>query len=397
MKILYLHQYYNNPSMSGSTRSYEIARRMVEKGFDVNIITSNRNTEFEKNKKFTIEEGIKIHWINVNYSNHMSPFQRIFAFVKFAILAFLKAIKIKGDIVYASSTPLTISIPGILTSKILKIPFYFEVRDLWPEIPIAMGYLKNPISKKLALMLEKYSYNNSKGIIALSEGMKYGISKTGYPENKIIVIPNGSDISLFDHFKKNKNVLKKKFGFSEKDILIVYPGTFGVVNNLSYVVKLANKFKNESNIKFVLVGDGKEKKKIIKESENLNILGKNIHIFDQIPKKSIPDLFCMADAIISTILPIEELENNSANKFFDALASGTCLIINHKGWQEDEIKKYNCGIKISENIDEAYQELKPILENKKTLDFMGLNGRKIAEKKYSRDLLTEKLINFIKT
>lgn len=380
--------------MPGSTRSYEMARRLVQMGHQVEIITSTRNHRRKCDDLISIDSGIRVNWINIKYSNDMGFISRIISFIKFAFMAFCKAKKLNGDIIFASSTPLTVSLPGIFAARFSRIPFFFEVRDLWPEVPIAMGYLNNPLLRFLALKLEKFSYNNSKGIVALSEGMRDGIVKTGYPSEKVIVIPNGSDLDMFDYTKSKKNDLKIKYGFNHNDVIILYPGTFGQVNNLEYLIDLASKFVKHTNVKFLLVGDGKEKKLIKDKARNLNLLNKNVFFLNQIPKNKIPELFSISDIVFSSVLPLKELEANSANKFFDALASGTCMVINHGGWQEDELIEHNCGFRLSRNIDEAYNKLSTYLEDSSILLQMGNNARKLGENKYSRDNLAKKLSLF---
>jgi glycosyltransferase involved in cell wall biosynthesis len=383
--------------MAGSTRSFEMARRLVEMGHQVEIITSMREYELMNSNLRTIESGIGINWINVNYSNHMGFWSRINSFVKFAVLAFFKAMKIQGDFIFASSTPLTISLPGIFAARLKGIPFYFEVRDLWPELPIAMGYLKNPFLRYFALKLEKFSYTSSKKIIALSEGMKDGIISAGYPENKITVIPNGADLDLFDFRKLSKNHFRKKFGYKSKDIIVLYPGTFGHVNNLDYLVDLASKFIHVKNIKFLLVGDGIERELIINRAKSLNLYKINMFFYDKISKLEITNFFSISDIIVSTILPLKQLEANSANKFFDALASGTCMVINHGGWQENELINYNCGFRLPRSLDEAFVKLKYYTDNPNLLKIMGQNARILAENKYSRDILAKQLATFFES
>ena len=182
MKILYLHQYFNHPGMSGGTRSYETARRLVAMGHEVHIITSWRKNKKNKSWFETNVEGIHVHWLPINYSNKMNYNSRIKAFLKFAIFSTLKTISIKGDIIFATSTPLTIAIPAVFASKKLNIPLVFEVRDLWPELPIAMGAIRNPILKFLAKKLEYFAYKNSSSVIALSPGMRDGVIASGYPK-----------------------------------------------------------------------------------------------------------------------------------------------------------------------------------------------------------------------
>ena len=176
MRVLYLHQYFVTPSMSGGTRSFEFARRLADAGHEVNVITANVNRCPENSAEPEVIDGIRVHWLPVAYSNQMSYLMRIVAFFKFAVLAARQARKVGGDIVFATSTPLTIAIPGVITSRSLKIPMVFEVRDLWPEMPIAMGALRNPVSKFLARALERFAYRHSSHIIALSPGMAKGVA-----------------------------------------------------------------------------------------------------------------------------------------------------------------------------------------------------------------------------
>ena len=154
MRITYLHQYFNTSSMPGGTRSYEMARRLVAMGHEVNIITSWRTPDNRKDWFVTNESGAQVHWLPVNYSNHMSYNERIKSFIKFAWFAARKAASLPTDVVFATSTPLTIALPGAYAARRLQVPMVFEVRDLWPELPIAIGALKNPVMRWMATARE---------------------------------------------------------------------------------------------------------------------------------------------------------------------------------------------------------------------------------------------------
>ena len=132
--------------MPGGTRPYEMARRLVAKGHEVNMVCSWRASDGRTNWFETKEAGISIHWLPVPYSNRMSYRARIQAFLKFALLSTFKAASLDSDIVYASSTPLTIALPAIIAALKCNVPMVLEVRDLWPEMPIAIGALNNPLA-----------------------------------------------------------------------------------------------------------------------------------------------------------------------------------------------------------------------------------------------------------
>src|SRR3954464_3515483 len=151
MRIVYIHQYYCNPGMAGGIRSYEQARRLVARGHTVHGITTDiAPGKRQLGWRETDDDGITVHWFSVPYSNEMSYARRIRAFAEFMIVAAVKAARLDADLVFATSTPLTVAVPGVIAARLRRTPFVFEVRDLWPEVPIKMGALRNPVARKLA-------------------------------------------------------------------------------------------------------------------------------------------------------------------------------------------------------------------------------------------------------
>src|SRR5262249_25944568 len=145
VRIVYLHQYFVTPSMAGGTRSYEMARRLVAAGHEVHMITTDQQASAGHHQwRETVEGGIRVHWIDVAYNNNMGFARRVVGFLTFALRAAGKAFRLQGDIIFASSTPLTVAIPALLASTRARVPFVFEVRDMWPDVPIAIGAIRSP-------------------------------------------------------------------------------------------------------------------------------------------------------------------------------------------------------------------------------------------------------------
>lgn len=398
MKILYFHQYFNTPEMSGGTRSYEMARRLVAAGHEVHMITSWVN-ETDKTDWYTTEEaGIHVHWFPNYYNNKMSYLDRIKAFFKFAFHAAKKGKSFKNvDVVFATSTPLTIALPAVAAAKKLNVPMVFEVRDLWPELPIAMGALKNKFTQKLAYVLESWAYKNSDSIIALSPGMRDGIVKAGYSYNKIAVIPNSSDNELFEVSSSLVENFRSKFDWLGKRKLVVYTGTFGIINGVSYLVDLAEKvYKLDSEIRFLLIGAGAEFELVKEYAIKKGILNLNLFILDSIPKKEIPVV--LKSATLSTALFIDkpEMRANSANKFFDSLAAGTPILINYGGWMVDIIEHNNCGLVVwNKTIEQAAVDLVEFVGNESQLAQAASNAKKLAQTQFDRDNLAIQFSNVL--
>lgn len=393
MKIIYLHQYFNTPQMSGGTRSYEMAKRLVAAGHEVHMITSwvkesSYTNWFEENI-----DGIKVHWFPNPYNNKMSFKQRIQAFLRFAFAAMQKVATIPADIVFATSTPLTIAIPGILGARKQKIPIIFEVRDLWPEVPIAMGILKKPYQIFLAKKLEKWAYKNSAHVVALSPGMKEGIISTGYPEEKISVIPNSCDNDLFDVNNSGFERFKSNNAWLPKGKTIIYTGTFGLVNGVEVAVDLAAELKQrQSDIKILLIGDGFEYDKVYQKAQERGVLDHQLFIRKQVPKNEIPYFLKYATMASSFAIDLPAIQANSANKFFDALAAAKPILINYGGWQKDILERNKCGIVAwKKTAKETVNELEAFINNEELYAQACLNAKKLALHDFSRDQLALKL------
>lgn len=398
MKIVYLHQYFKTPGMSGGTRSYEMARRLVAAGHEVHMVTSwtddtKHSDWFEDNI-----EGIHVYWYPASYNNKMSFSKRIKAFIKFAKEASFKACSFKeADIIFATSTPLTIAIPAIVASKFLQIPMVFEVRDLWPEVPIALGALKRPYEKFLARKLEEFAYKNSSHIVALSPGMKEGIKSTGYPENQISVIPNSSDNELFAVEESEYLAFLNRNSWLPSGKVLIYTGTLGIVNGLKKAVDIAIELKRrKSNISIVLIGDGIEYDDVSNYALKSDILNKNFFMRRSVPKTDIPFFLKYATIASSFVIDIPELRANSANKFFDALAASRPILINYGGWQKDIIEDNDCGIIAWEKTNkEIVDELEAFLNDEQKYINACNNAKSLALNEFSRDNLAKKLENII--
>jgi glycosyltransferase involved in cell wall biosynthesis len=375
-----------------------MAKRLVKNGNEVTFVTTSAylsgSYEFQKGWNVIEIEGFKLHVLRLNYSNKDGFFQRIVKFILFSLRSTFKTLSIKSDVIFATSTPLTIAIPALIYSKLKKVPLVFEVRDLWPELPIAAGVIQNPLVIKFAQWLERYTYLNSKRLIGLSPGMCKGITKHGVPEKHVTLATNSCDTELFDIDREvGRQYLNAKLSFVDGRILIVYTGTFGLINDVSYLVKLAASASSlNKNLCFLAVGDGMEKKTIIEEAERAGVLNKNLYILDPLPKTEIVYLLSASDLALSLFGSVQEMWNNSANKLFDALASSTPIAINYGGWQKDFIEKHGCGIVISTtDYDEAVNDISKFFDDNSNVNKAIDNCKVLAYEHFSRDIMANRI------
>ncbi len=386
MKILYIHQYFRIPAEGGAIRSYYLAKGLISQNFDVELITSHNKERYE----VKIIEGIKVHYLPVPYLNEMGYIRRTIAFIKFFLWATIKAFKIQNvDICYATSTPLTVGCISLILKKWKRIPYIFEVRDLWPEAPIQLGVIKNKIIKHLLTWLELKIYGEAKAIVALSPGIKKHIEKIS--NTAIYCIPNMADTELF------KNSVNIDDPINDKDFVITYFGAVGRVNRVQSLLQIAKEARNyDHRIKFKIIGDGYAFSSI-KNFISVDKLD-NVEIHSSRNKEELQEILKTTDATYISYLDIPVLESSSPNKFFDSLASGKLLILNIKGWLLELVEENSCGIYVNPNLpDEFHSKILPFVQDKNLLKEYQSNSLKLGKELFSKEEQVKKLVNIFNT
>ena len=389
MTILYIHQYFKTPMEPGGTRSYWIAKKMIEKGHSV-IMISCTNDPSKKGKIIDID-GIKVYYLNVPYEQKMGIVKRLYAFVKFMILSIFYVFKLrfKYDKIYATSTPLTVGIPALFGNYMLKKPYVFEVRDLWPEVPIQLGVIKNPILITMLRQLERLIYTRSKTIIALSPGMEKGVLDQKISPNKVVMIPNMSKPDEFYPRAKNQHFFDKKILSSEK-LSIIYFGSIGKTNGLEEVVSFFGKIQNIP-VELIIAGSGSEREKLIEISNSSEF--KNVNFIGDYKMSAISEIVNCCDLSLVSFDNIPILSTNSPNKFFDSLSAGKPVIVNSNGWTKDIVLKHKCGYYYErDNFKSFMKMMNEIIKDKENFDEMGKISRNLSLTMFNKENLTELIV-----
>jgi len=394
MNILYIHQYFTTPEEGGGIRSYEFARYLVKRGHNVTILTGSKLNDSVVNEKKKINEyieGVHVIYLKTHYLNYMTFKKRLYSFVDFSLRATLVGIKLKRyDLIFATSTPLTVAIPGIILSFLRRVPMIFEVRDLWPEVPIQMGVIKNPFIIKFLHYLETFTYRHAKHIIALSPGMVKGVLATGVARNKVTMIPNFCNLDFFKPGKSNINNLGK-LEYNNNPI-IAYCGAISYANNLELIIHAAEKLQKMSNpVIFAIAGEGRLKPKLEKLTKVKKL--KNVIFLGKINKYEVVELYRKAIACIVLFKNLPILSTNSPNKFFDAISTGKPIITNMGGWIGKLVENYKIGFSLENDNPQAIVEAveKLINMNKNQLEEMEQNAHELAVEKFNSDDMTDKL------
>lgn len=397
MRILYLHQYFVAPGGSGGTRSYEMARRLVAAGHEVTLLTSSAflDASWAPGPGWHAREldGIRVESYRLPYSNRDAFYTRIRKFLSFMWACTRRARRHAADVIFASSTPLTIAVPGLLARGKLKAPLVFEVRDLWPEVPVALGALRNPLLISAARWLERRAYRGSAHVVALSPGMAEGVVAAGCPRERVTVIPNACDLAFFRASDADAARFRARFDWLGDRPLVLYGGTLGVVNDVGWLAELAAALAPlVPDVRFLIVGDGIERERIASRARELGVLDKSFFMIPPLPKGEMPAAHRAADVATSTVRPVAALENNSANKFFDALAAGRPVAINHGGWQADLLREHGAGLVLDpHDLNASAVSLAGLFADRAAMGKMGEAALNLARDRFARDDLAARL------
>jgi glycosyltransferase involved in cell wall biosynthesis len=386
MRVIYVHQYFLTPEQGGAIRSYHLAKGMVDAGMEVEMITSHKESYYD----FKIIQGIKVHYLPVAYAQRFGTIKRIWSFYKFLRLAkqWIKKLP-RPDLLYISSTPLSTGWIGMWAKKKFALPYIFEVRDLWPEAPIQVGVIRNPLLKKWLYRMEINIYKHALKIVALSPGIANYIREKS-PGANISIIPNFSDLDFFQATIKNPEILQE-YGLKE-EFTICYTGAIGKVNAVDAILDIA-KIAQERNkpYQFVVMGKGTHLKALLTKAKDLGL--SNFYSYPFGNKEKVRDLLSISDMAFISFEQHPVLKTNSPNKFFDALAAGKSIFVNHKGWVHNLVKSNSLGLYASPSKPlEAFQKIDELAQNPERLSNLQGNARRLAEKHFSKELAIQRLL-----
>jgi len=400
MHILYIHQYFATPSIPGGGRSYEFAQRWVERGHKVTMLTTTcklaecdmASARGRFIKRFNMK-GIEVIAAGITYKQDMGIFRRLLAFLCFVVVSSLLMLSVKKvDVVYATSTPLTVGLPALVAKWVCKTPFVFEVRDRWPQVPIEMGIIKNRALIGILLLFEKTIYKYSSAIVVLSPGQAESVGEVLTEDKRVMVIPNCSDVETFRSDIDGSSI-RSQYGWGEK-LVFLHAGKMGRVNSLNFVLDVAVTLKQQSDILFVLIGEGKEEQQLKERVARLGLI--NVDIFPAVPRQQMPEIYAAADVGLVIIGNWPIIEHNSANKFFDSLSVGKPVLLNYSGWQRDVLEANNAGFGCTQyNLEEFVEKVLWFKSNKEKLADMGNNARALAEKEFDRDKLAMQALEVV--
>jgi glycosyltransferase involved in cell wall biosynthesis len=348
MKALLIHQAFVSPKEAGGTRHFEFAQHLRSEGHDLTIIASSLSyltgTRAGPHSGFVtkeIVEGVEVLRAYTLSCLHKSFFWRVISFLSFmcsSVVASFRAGPV--DLVIGTSPPIFQAFSAWLVSFLRRRPLLLEIRDLWPEFAVEMGVLRNRILIGLARRLEKFLYARSAHIIVNSPAYRDYLIGKGIPEQKISLIPNGVDPQMFKP-ESDGRAVREELGLNG-DFVVTYAGALGMANDIPAILNAAAELRHEKEIRFLLVGDGKERPRLQKMADELKLT--NVKFTGARPKSEIADVLAASDACLATLLDIPMFRTTYPNKVFDYMASARPTVLGIDGVIRKVIDDANGGI-----------------------------------------------------
>ena len=398
MRILIIGLNYLPESVSIGPYTADLAEYLTQKGHHVQVITSfplapQWRIWEEYRDKLIMRESINGVPVLRTYvfvpSRPQVTFNRVLFDISFSLSAFLGGLSSgRCHLIIVVSPPLQLGISGWILSRLKGAKLFFHINDLVPEAALATGAMKEKsIAVRLARYLEHFVYQKADLVGVICDGFKKNLLGKGVAQEKIVDFPVYIDLEIFQP-SKNENEFRHKHGFSRSDFIVMYSGSVGKKHSLETMIEAAGKLRDYPDIWFLVISEGPYVSKLNDLAETLMVT--NIRFLPLQPRKTLPDQFSAADLlVIANRRSVTDVLFPSKLLFYMAAGRPVLAAVNRSSETGIFIRENNVGLVIEPEDSSAFA--KAIL-NLITMDLyqMGVNGRKVVEKRFNRnDVLEE--------
>jgi glycosyltransferase involved in cell wall biosynthesis len=395
MHVLLIHQAFAAINEPGGTRHHELGIHLAQEGHQVTIITSPvsylTGQSVVEDSTETTHERIVILRPPVYEALHRSFGHRVLNFFSFMVSSFFYGLKVKNvDLVWGTSPPIFQGVTAWMLARLKRVPFLFEIRDLWPAFAIAIGVLKSKILINASQWLERFLYQNADQVVVNSPGFVNHVTSRG--AKSVETIPNGSDTRMFRPESDGsgyrlKHQLVGKF-------VALYAGAHGMSNDLDVLISAADKLREVEDLAIVLVGDGKEKPNLQQRSSEIGL--ENVIFLPPVPKVQMAEALAAADVCIAILKPVELYRTVYPNKVFDYMAAGRPVILAIDGVIREVVESAQAGRVVPPgNVESLAAAIRYYVDNPAAGVLQGKNGRHYIETHFDRSILADHMLKIM--
>jgi glycosyltransferase involved in cell wall biosynthesis len=394
MRILYYSQYFPPEVGATQTRAYEMSRYLASRGHEVTVVTEvpnhpsgivppeYRGRLFERRR----ESGVDVLRLWVWASPEKNFASRMRFYMSYMSMAAIAGSLLRGryDLVYATSPPLFVGAAGLAAATMRRIPFVFEVRDLWPESAVALGELSNPRAVRAAERLEGLLYRRAGRVVTVTRGIESRLIRRGLPPSKVELIPNGANTDFFKFSQPGRRAVRDKLCIDDNDKFVaIYAGIHGIAQGLETLLKAADILRHNDGIKIVLVGEGPRKADLLKMAEAMAL--ENVVMLPEVASADMPSYLSAADCSIVPLKQEPLFHGALPSKMFEAWACSRPVVLSVQGEAEAILTEAGGGVVCApEDPDSLARALQELSSNPEAARAMGASGRRYVARHYSR-------------
>ncbi|HEY2860243.1 MAG TPA: glycosyltransferase family 4 protein [Terracidiphilus sp.] len=389
-RVLLIHQAFTSKDDAGGTRHFELGKRLVAQGDSFTVVTSDTayltGEKVNARKSFvtaTTEDGIRILRTYTLAGMHKTYTARVFAFLGFMVLSVAVGLcSGRPDLVMGTTPPIFQAVSAWILSVLFRRPFLLEVRDLWPAFAIDIGLLKNPVLIGIARFVENFLYARADHILVNSPAYRDYLIAKGIARERISFIANGVDPAMFVP-NDDGGALRAQFGL-EREFVCTYAGAIGMANDIDVVVEAAEYLKDRADIRILIVGDGKERKRLAELVRQRGL--KNVIFTGSFPKSQMHKVLAASDACIGILRNIPMFKTTYPNKIFDYMAASRPTLLAIDGVIREVVEAAHGGIYVCPGDPLALAKaIRDLADNPGQAREMGANARKYVIEHFNRD------------
>jgi glycosyltransferase involved in cell wall biosynthesis len=402
MRVLLISQYFPPETGATSNRLASLARGIRAAGHDVVVVAEKPN-----HPEGVIREGYRdglferrtfdgipvLHtWVYTRPDKNFAT--RLAFYLSFMVMATFGAARLEGDfdVVLASSPPLFVGVSGWLTARLHGAQFVFDVRDIWPEVAVAMGELENPALIRLAEGLERFLYERADGITAVTEGFCHHIRRKVERTTPMARVMNGTMPDVFNE-DDCRDAIRSRLNV-ENQFVVAYAGNHGLAQGLSHVVEAADRLRDRNDITFIMLGSGPVKEELVSDTRQREL--DNILFLDRVPLDEAAAHMAAADALLVPLADHEIYQQFIPSKLFDSMASGRPVLLSVDGEARSILEEAEGGLYYPAEDGEVLAEhIEWLVEHPEEGKEMGEKGRAYAQENCSRAVQAQKMAEFL--
>ncbi len=394
MRVLFISQYFPPEMGAPAARTYELARRWVQLGAQVTVVTAVPNhptgiVPAHYRGKLLYEErtdGIRVLRTWIYAAANRGFWRRSLNYISFMLSSLLLGVRRAGpvDVIVATSPQFLVGLSGWAASCLTRVPLVFEVRDLWPDSIAALGVLREGLLLRTLRRLEMMLYRHATRIVGVAQSTQEVLVRRGVDSEKIVIIPNGADSEVFRDLEKY-NGIRENLSLGRK-FVVSYIGTHGLAHGLETVLDSAERLRDQEDIAFLFVGDGAEREGLMRRAEELAL--PNVHWIGVQPRERIPYYLATSDVSLVPLRRKPLFEKVLPSKLFEIMGCSRPVILGVEGEARAAVESAGAGLCVRpEDPQQLTDAILTLYRDPDLAGTMGRNGRTFVRRHYCRDRL----------